>query len=80
VEEESYLDLRGKAEAIFCSQLQFHEHRLLHPPTGGLLIYFLPVEENKLITLHRSVHYSAFFSKMSYIRSWKLQQRITLST
>ena len=28
--------------------------------TEGLLIYFLPVEENKLITLHRSVRCSAF--------------------
>jgi hypothetical protein len=27
--------------------------------TGGLLIYFLPEEENKLITFHRSVHWSS---------------------
>jgi len=40
--------------------------------TEGLLIYFLPVEENKLITLHRSVilfsifDHSAFLFKFSY--------------
>jgi hypothetical protein len=44
----------------------FSWHRLLHTPTGGLFIYFIPVEENKLITLVRPVFIVSFKQSSFY--------------